>query len=83
MAPERFSKSDDQRDPKYLSPAMDIFSLGCVIAEIFLGHRLFDLAMLQNYRKGVISLNDLIKSNKPEDKEAIDLIKNMLELDPS
>ena len=31
---------------------MDIFSAGCVIAEIFMdGHPLFDLAHLQNYRK--------------------------------
>jgi phosphoinositide-3-kinase regulatory subunit 4 len=40
-----------------MDPAMDIFSAGCVIAEIFLdrkdGRALFDLAQLQNYRKGV------------------------------
>lgn len=62
---------------------MDIFSVGCVIAEIFLGHRLFDLAMLQRYRKGQIDIHDLLKSSKPEDQEPLKLIKNMLDLDPS
>lgn len=33
---------------------MDVFSTGCIIAEIFMdGHSLFDFARLQDYRKGI------------------------------
>lgn len=33
LAPERFRKSSEQKK-KPMDPAMDIFSLGCVIAEV-------------------------------------------------
>lgn len=50
IAPERFSSSitDAKFDLSLLDPAMDVFSAGCVIAEIFMdrkdGRALFDLA---------------------------------------
>lgn len=49
IAPERFKVQwdDNLKDYKLLDPTMDIFSTGCVIAEIFMdGHPLFDLAKL-------------------------------------
>lgn len=49
LAPERFKVDWDEslKDPKLLDASMDIFSAGCVIAEIFMdGHALFDLAHL-------------------------------------
>lgn len=49
LAPERFKVDWDEslKDPKLLDPSMDVFSAGCVIAEIFMdGHALFDLAHL-------------------------------------
>jgi len=71
IAPERFSNkiSEAQFDSNLMDPAMDIFSAGCVIAEIFLdrkdGRALFDLAQLQNYRKGVYDpREDLLKQIK-------------------
>lgn len=50
IAPERFSSeiTEAKFDQVALDPAMDIFSAGCVIAEIFMdrkdGRALFDLA---------------------------------------
>ncbi len=53
IAPERFYSAVEAlqyRDPN-LMPSMDIFSLGCVLAEIFLeGETVFDLAQLLQYR---------------------------------
>lgn len=61
---------------------MDIFSAGCVIAEIFMdGHPLFDLAHLQNYRKGLYDpKEDLLKRIK--DRKIVDLIMSMIHRDP-
>lgn len=85
LAPERFRSDWDetQKDPQLLKPQMDIFSIGCVIAEIFMnGHPLFDLAQLQNYRKGTYDpKEDLAK--KIKDKKIIDLILHMINRDPS
>lgn len=65
-----------------LYPAMDIFSAGCVVAEIFMdGHPLFDLALLQNYRKGLYDPTpDLIK--KIKDHKIVKLIMKMINIDP-
>lgn len=52
IAPERFSTTipEAQFDSSLLNPAMDVFSAGCIIAEIFMdrkdGRALFDLAQL-------------------------------------
>jgi hypothetical protein len=60
---------------------MDIFSAGCVIAEIFLdrkdGRSLFNLAQLQNYKKGVYDPSeDLNKHIK--DTKIVNLIMSMI-----
>jgi phosphoinositide-3-kinase regulatory subunit 4 len=48
LAPERFQE-DGALD---LTNSMDIFSAGCVIAELFLeGHPIFNLSQLLKYRK--------------------------------
>ncbi|KAH3745776.1 Serine/threonine-protein kinase ppk19 [Pelomyxa schiedti] len=54
IAPERFYKSGTPPPSgKELELSMDVFSLGCVIAELFLeGTPLFDLSQLLDYRKG-------------------------------
>jgi phosphoinositide-3-kinase regulatory subunit 4 len=49
LAPERFKVEWEEslKDPKLMEPSMDVFSAGCVIAEIFMdGLPLFDLAHL-------------------------------------
>lgn len=44
-----------------VQPSMDVFSVGCVIAEIFLdGKPLFDLARHQLYRKGEFNPKDML-----------------------
>jgi phosphoinositide-3-kinase, regulatory subunit 4 len=51
LAPERFSESETGEGA--LTPSMDIFSAGCVIAELFLdGEPLFDLSQLIKYKQG-------------------------------
>jgi phosphoinositide-3-kinase regulatory subunit 4 len=54
VAPERWYKSEEFKTPPTgeLTPAMDIFSLGCVIAELFLETELFDSSKLLGYLKG-------------------------------
>jgi phosphoinositide-3-kinase regulatory subunit 4 len=68
LAPERFlaDYSDEFFNNSLLEPSMDVFSAGCVIAEIFMdGHPLFDLANLQNYRKRIYDpREDLTKKIK-------------------
>jgi phosphoinositide-3-kinase regulatory subunit 4 len=53
-APERWrSPNDSFAQGAKLEPSMDIFSAGCIIAEIMMdGLPLFDLARLQNHRRG-------------------------------
>jgi len=54
IAPERFVYFQPDLEHRLMDPSMDIFSAGCVIAEILMdGQPLFDLAKLQNYRKGL------------------------------
>lgn len=54
LAPERFLDTSAPRDPNaVLTEAMDIFSLGCVIAEMFVENsELFTLSQLLRYRSG-------------------------------
>jgi phosphoinositide-3-kinase regulatory subunit 4 len=52
VAPERFLTSGDTKVGT-VTDAMDVFSLGCVIAELFLeGTPLFSLSQMFKYRKG-------------------------------
>ena len=54
-APERWRSSNEVRDENAkLSFEMDVFSVGCVIAEIMMdGLPLFDLAKLQQLRRNL------------------------------
>lgn len=65
-----------------LTPAMDIFSAGCVIAELFLdGTPLFDFAQMLAYKKGEQNEpNTLI--NKINDPAIQELIRHMIQRDP-
>ena len=51
LAPERFyeaSSAAGAEGPTALTPAMDVFSLGCVLAELFTdGAALFDLSQVR------------------------------------
>ncbi|KAI8594057.1 hypothetical protein BDZ88DRAFT_402446 [Geranomyces variabilis] len=85
LAPERFyapgealfSDNDGQ-----LRPSMDIFSLGCTIAELFLeGSPLFSLSQLLRYRSG--EYHPLPELEKIEDIHVRSLVKHMIQLDPA
>ncbi|KAG5519398.1 hypothetical protein PMAC_002025 [Pneumocystis sp. 'macacae'] len=81
IAPERFLRSDEESICK-LTDKMDIFSLGCVIAELFLeGMPLFTFSQLLKYRQGEYDpVSTLL--NKIEDPEVKSLICHMINLDP-
>ncbi|EMR11180.1 hypothetical protein PNEG_00773 [Pneumocystis murina B123] len=81
IAPERFLCSSELRHGE-LTDKMDIFSLGCVIAELFLeGIPLFTLSQLLKYKQGRYNpISTLL--NKIEDLEIKSLICHMINLDP-
>lgn len=85
IAPERcLSKTDffnKTFDSYLVQPSMDVFSVGWVIAEIFLdGKPLFDLARHQLYRKGQFNPKDILCMIDDDDIEM--LITDMISLDP-
>lgn len=82
VAPERFVDSDDGQGGG-LTDAMDVFSLGCVIAELFLeGTPLFSLSQLFKYRKGEFDPTATYL-HKIEDQEIRSLIQHMVNLNPA
>ncbi|KXH32257.1 hypothetical protein CNYM01_06795 [Colletotrichum nymphaeae SA-01] len=82
VAPERFVAAEEvnSKDAK-LTWAMDVFSAGCVIAEMFLESPIFTLSSLYKFRKGeydpVIS-----QISRIPDKDLRDMISHMIQLDP-
>ncbi|KAJ2513427.1 Serine/threonine-protein kinase [Coemansia sp. RSA 1939] len=70
-----------EKDVLALNPSMDIFSAGCVIAEIFLdGNPLFSLSRLLQYRKGDVSAQELVSVIHDPDIAA--LVAHMVQIDP-
>ncbi|KAJ1817861.1 Serine/threonine-protein kinase, partial [Coemansia sp. RSA 2675] len=70
-----------------LQPSMDIFSVGCVIAELFLdGNPLFSLSRLLQYRSrqadtpGAAETDSLVAGIA--DNEIAELVQHMIQLDP-
>jgi phosphoinositide-3-kinase regulatory subunit 4 len=62
---------------------MDIFSAGCVIAEIMMdGLPLFDLARLQQFRWGSYDPSEELKK-RISDQTIVALIMNMIQRDPA
>ncbi|KAI9511419.1 ARM repeat-containing protein, partial [Russula earlei] len=95
VAPERFFASgarpdnastvgipDQQKNNIRVTEAMDVFSTGCVIAELFReGAPLFTLSQLFKYRDGELNPDGLLTSI--EDVGVRNLIKEMIALNPS
>ncbi|KAL8713027.1 MAG: hypothetical protein Q9220_002887 [cf. Caloplaca sp. 1 TL-2023] len=81
LAPERFLAANEVDDGRGVTWAMDVFSVGCVIAELFLESPIFSLSQLYKYRKGEF---DPVFSfvGKIQDKEVRDLVSHMIQLDP-
>lgn len=82
LAPERFLNAGDNPAAQgVLTWAMDIFSVGCVIAEIFLETPIFDLAQLFKYRKGQYDPG-VVHLHRIEDEDVRELISHMIQLEP-
>ncbi|EJD52092.1 ARM repeat-containing protein [Auricularia subglabra TFB-10046 SS5] len=96
LAPERFYESGSEiskrkaesdvetgpwkRDGK-VTEAMDVFSLGCVVAELFLdGAPLFTLSQLFKYRAGELNVESQLAAI--DDEGIRSLVMQMIALDP-
>ncbi|KAI9750866.1 MAG: hypothetical protein M4579_006272 [Chaenotheca gracillima] len=82
LAPERFLIAGE-RAPSLgkVTWAMDIFSAGCVIAELFVEAPTFSLSQLFKYRKGEY---DPVHAHlsKIEDPEVRELVTHMIQVEP-
>uniref|UniRef100_A0A4W4HC45 non-specific serine/threonine protein kinase n=1 Tax=Electrophorus electricus TaxID=8005 RepID=A0A4W4HC45_ELEEL len=73
--------SNSQRTRGELKQPMDIFSAGCVIAELFTeGVPLFDLSQLLAYRKGHFQTEQVLM--KIEDQNIRELVAQMVQREP-
>ncbi|KAF7593096.1 Serine/threonine-protein kinase [Aspergillus hancockii] len=81
LAPERFLVAGEKRGSEQVNWAMDIFSAGCVIAELFLESPIFTLSQMHKYRKGEYSPEHGPLA-KIEDPEIQALILHMVQIDP-
>lgn len=82
LAPERFLPQGKEapRNAK-ITWAMDVFSAGCVIAELFLEAPIFSLSQLYKYRRGEYDPSISHLSRIP-DRELREMIAHMIQLDP-
>ncbi|XP_010688347.1 serine/threonine-protein kinase VPS15 [Beta vulgaris subsp. vulgaris] len=84
LAPERFYEHGDDMPiapDALLKPSMDIFAVGCVIAELFLeGHPLFELSQLLSYRRGQYDPSQHLE--KIPDPGVRKMILHMIQLNP-
>ncbi|KAG1737490.1 uncharacterized protein EDB91DRAFT_1140136 [Suillus paluster] len=93
VAPERFYKAEKEtrkawaneegeRKEPMVTEAMDVFSVGCVIAEVFLeGASLFSLSQLFKYREGEYSVEAQLLAIGDEGIRS--MIRQMISLDPA
>jgi len=82
LAPERFYSRDGGGKEGQLDPSMDIFSLGCVLAEIFFdGEALFTYSQLMSYRRGDFDPGQVLAQVKAP--QVRDLILHMIQLNPA
>ena len=80
LAPERFLGVGDEDDGRGVTWAMDIFSAGCVIAELFVESPIFSLSQLFKYRKGEYDPTTYL--GKIEDKDVRELVSHMIQIEP-
>ncbi|KAJ4339839.1 Serine/threonine-protein kinase [Ascochyta clinopodiicola] len=83
LAPERFLASGQQPEGEgSVNWAMDIFSVGCVIAELFLEAPIFSLSQLFKYRQGEYN-PEHYHLGKIQDSHVRELIMHMIQVDPN
>ena len=62
---------------------MDVFSAGCVIAELLMdGEKLFEPATLQSYRKDAFDPGQVLHK-RVEDPALVNLVLHMIEREPA
>lgn len=85
IAPERFMDSNTEASESTtdtLLPSMDIFSAGCIIAELFTdGTSPFDFAQLLAFREGKYYPSSCL--SKIDDRHVKSLVEHMIQKDPS
>ncbi|KAL2111613.1 hypothetical protein VUR80DRAFT_9745 [Thermomyces stellatus] len=82
IAPERFLVAGETAPSEArLTWAMDIFSAGCVIAQLFLETEFFTLSQLYKYRRGEYDPTITALSVIP-DRDVREMIAHMIQLDP-
>ncbi|KAK8090559.1 hypothetical protein PG994_000064 [Apiospora phragmitis] len=82
IAPERFlGPEDESNEDDGITWAMDIFSAGCVIAELFLETPIFTLSQLYKYRRGEFDPVISHLSRIP-DQGLREMLSSMLALEP-
>ncbi|KAK3938789.1 Serine/threonine-protein kinase ppk19 [Diplogelasinospora grovesii] len=82
LAPERFMPTGEEAAANArVTWAMDVFSAGCVIAELFVEAPIFNLSQLYKYKRGEYDPAISHLSRIP-DKDLRDMIAHMIQLDP-
>ena len=81
LAPERFLGAGDEDDGRGVTWAMDVFSAGCVIAELFVEAPIFSLSQLFKYRNGEYDPG-LKYLSKIEDPDVRELVSHMIQVEP-
>ena len=81
LAPERFLATEDKDDGRGVTWAMDVFSVGCVIAELFLETPIFSLSQLYKYRKGEYD-PQYVYLSKIQDIDVREMVTHMIQLEP-
>lgn len=80
------SNYNAESDPNVLTPQMDMFSLGCVLNELFSddtpNSSIFDLGQILMFRKGQYDPEKFVEESITDPKVR-KLILNMIELEPS
>lgn len=81
VAPERFCGRQEKK--AHLTSAVDVFSIGCLIGELFLDGReaLFDHSQMLSYKENNYSPWDVI--SKIPDKDLRNMVLSMTDVDPS
>ena len=83
LAPERFLQSGEDATGKGpINWAMDVFSVGCVIAELFLEAPIFSLSQLFKYRSNREYDPVQIHLSRIADKDIRDMVAHMIQVDP-
>ena len=81
LAPERFLSAAETEDGSPVTWAMDVFSAGCVIAELFTEAPIFNLSQLFKYRNGEYDPK-LGYLNKIQDEDVRELVSHMIQAQP-